>query len=571
MSLYESFYNLLSKINEADLNNRKNSKVSDEFFSRKKLDQYIDGLMDKYGYDFSKILDELNSKLSDEIVKDGCTIKEDSEVPIDDYKFGGMEKLGIRTKDIKAWEALAAAGIEPAIVTKELRLLDPNKKRGFKVLNSIKFDKNGLNIPVKYFITVKDPETGKIHNVYEKTELMSAAMLKTIIDNPINAPIINKHIDYSMDLGDIKQKIQARKLNQQKWREDNSYLIGDLTSDLQYVAYILSEMEGYPIKIIANFLNSDRATPENIKFLTEYYRINQENNPFKESYTLHENKYSEPVFAIAGKGEEGVIAANALKELGLPFLTATTLSIPYTETPKQTVRPLSPFQKPKEPTYKKVRITAIPKTVAEQLLDIKYDENGITAQIPEEKPEIDEKNNVLYVQGENDLKPFALPIAEIRSLLDQDPKRFGAGTLTADEQDEVLNTRNFTQRGIGGKQITLNDEQIKYILEKIYALKPFNFIFNSPEEIIDIYQSTKGSLTKEANLIKRMLSLYIHQKLAQEYPGLYDEYPTNTVRLFQGKNGIKYNAIVPLNPDKVFSFKGDKAKTVADELNMFRS
>lgn len=113
MSLFENFYTLLSKINEADLN-RKDSDAKDEFFKKDELFKYIDGLMDKHNNDIEKVLDELTSKIkSQKAANDGCSIKEEENKKTKsknyktvnkDYSYGGMEASRIHANDLRVWD-----------------------------------------------------------------------------------------------------------------------------------------------------------------------------------------------------------------------------------------------------------------------------------------------------------------------------------------------------------------------------------------------------------------------------------------------------------------------------------
>lgn len=570
MSLYENIYNILSKINEADLNKR-DSEVQEDFFNKEDLMVYIDGLMDKHNNNIEKVIDELNTHVNSmKKVNDGYAIKEEDNQPAEeksDYRYGGMETSGIRQNDLKVWELLIKNGINPRIVSQGLKLLDPEMKRGFRLSRRANYNNGNPLFYGNYFITVKDPETNKIHNKYENKTAISLEKLKKLVYDPRNAETIMKNVEYIgdedsfEDLYDIRNSIQRHNKTVEDWIAANNTHIGAFTPEVQYMCYILSQKEGYPLNVLINFFNSDRATPENIKYLNDYYHINQKNNTIAKESALDEagNSYPEAVYRTTGKGEEGVIANEALKQLGFSFLIATTLSLPYDEIPGQTVKKLSPFQKPKEIKHKDVRVVAVPQTLAKQLLDIKTTEDGISFDIPENKPWINEEDNVLYVQGDDDVKPFALPIAEIRNILELNGKRFKAGELTPDEQEELLNHRNVTQKGIGGKQIPLNDDQIIKILMQVFDTKPFNIIFETPDQVLDMYRNTDENKAS-IQLVKHMLNSYIYPKLATQYPGVFDEKHThNLVKAYPSKNGkVSYRAIVPLNADGVMSVKPNK-------------
>lgn len=565
MSLYENIYNILSKINEAELNT-KASESEKEFFNKKDLVTYIDGLMDKHNNNIEKVIDELNNYLDClKTVDDGWTIKEDSE-----YRYGGMEASNIHENDLKVWEVLLKNKINPRIVSQGLKLLDSNMARGFRLSRHGNYNKGNPIFYGNYFVTIKDKDTNKIHNVYEKKSPISLAKLKELVYDPINTETILNAVDYIgdeeafSDFYNIQNIIKRHKENVKNWMDNNKNTLDTFTPEIKYMCYILSQKEDYPLDILKKFFDSDRATPENIKYLNTYYHINQSNNPLlKTESVVHlyeaERAFPETVYKNAGKGEEGVIANEALKQLGFPFLIATTLSLPYDQLPEQPVKKLSPFQKPKEIKHKNVRIVAVPKTVVDQLLDVKSNEDGISFDVPENPVKIDENNNVLYVQGDDDLKPFPVTIAEIREILDNNGKRFKQGELTSDEQEELLTHRNITQKGIGGKQISFTDDQIIQILNNVFDMKPYNIIFENPSQIIDLY---RDSLTTKngVELIKRMLNSYIYPKIVNQYPGIFNEkHKQNLIKAYPNKkSGISYRVVVPLNADGIMSQKIDK-------------
>ena len=226
--------------------------------------------MDKHNNNIEKVMSELNSRIDSlKNVKDGYSIKED-DTSSSDYRYGGMEIHKIREKDLRAWEKLSKEDINVSVVGNELKLLDPNKKRAFKIISKPKLDENGeVLIPVRYFITIKDEETSKIHNKYSSVEYLTARELKSLIDNPINTEILKNSSIEPYDFSDMKAMIKDKQARVLAWKNSTDTIFGDLSPDLQYIAYVLCELEGYPLKVIQNFLHSDRATPENLEIVKE--------------------------------------------------------------------------------------------------------------------------------------------------------------------------------------------------------------------------------------------------------------------------------------------------------------
>lgn len=565
MALYENIYSILSRINEAELN-KKGSEASTEFFNKENLKNLIDGLMDKHDNDIEKVMSELNSHINSlKNVKDGYSIKEDG-TSSNDYRYGGMEIHKIREKDLRAWEKLSKEDINVSIIGNELKLLDPNKKRAFKIISKPKLDEDGeVLIPVRYFITIKDKETSKIHNKYSSVEYLTARELKSLIDNPINAEILKNSSIEPYDFSDMKAMIKDKQARVLAWKNSVDTVIGDLSPDLQYMAYVLCELEGYPLSVIQKFLHSDRATPENLETVRNYYRINLANNPYNES-VLFEAKYPEPVYKVDARGEEGKIATMALKQLDPKFFMATTLSIPYSLTPVAPVKQLNPFQKAKVAKDVNVRIVAVPYNLANLLLEIIPEEDGITVN-EIDGVNIPEDEYKLYVQPIDGSQPFAVSIAKLREFIDASNGRFEYGALTPDEQEELLSTRNFTQKGVGGKQIPISEDQIKHILTQMHSVSPFNIIFEGPEEIIAIYENNRDKLSKETTLIKRILSEYVRKALSNEYAGVFEKGNLSPVKAMLTKSGVAYNAVLPLSPEPLMKFKPSKSKTIATSIN----
>jgi hypothetical protein len=276
------------------------------------------------------------------------------------------------------------------------------------------------------------------------------------------------------------------------------------------------------------------------------------------------SKYPEAVYRVEGRGDEGKIATMALKQLDPRLFIATTLSIPYSLTPIQPVKALSPFQKPKEAQKTNVRIVAVPENLANLVLDIQKDEHGVDVN-PIEDVNIPEDKYYLYVKSIDSLDTFPVSLEDLYKYIDLSAKKFAPGTLTPEEQEELLSTKNFTQRGAGGKQITLTDDQVIHILTKMYDVAPYNIIFENPDEIIQLYQDNRTQLSKVTNLIKRILSKYLQNSLANKYPDTFGERDLGGIKAVLTKSGVKYNAIVPLSAEPIMKFKSDKIKQVADE------